>query len=346
MNYTLADLCEMTGGTVDGDSTAVITHPAKIEAAGEGAITFLGNRKYEDYIYTTGATVVIVQEDFIPKQKISASLLRVPDVYTTLGVLLQHFDRAEQLPSGIAHSAVIDPSATIAEDASIGEYVVVGPGCRVGAGARIFSHCYLGADVAVGEHTVLSPGVKVMRSCKIGASCIIHANVVIGSDGFGFAPNASGTYDKVSQIGNVLIEDHVEIGANTVIDRATMGSTIVREGTKLDNLIQVGHNAEIGSHTVIAAQTGVSGSTKIGSRCMIGGQVGFVGHLTIADRTQIQAQSGIASSIKEPGQKLYGYPAIGYRDYLKSYARFRQLPDMAKTIQDLQNQINELKQKI
>lgn len=345
MKITLASVAALIGGDVEGDASVEISHPDKIEVASPGALTFLGNVKYETYLYTTKASAVIVDRDFKPKQAVLPTLLRVDNVYVALAKLLDHFGHKETIKPGIADSAVIDGSATIGDSVSIGDFVVIGPNCVIGDDVQLHSHVYIGSGSTVGAGTKLYPGVKVMRHCVVGKHCIIHANAVVGSDGFGFTPNESGRYDKVSQIGNVQVGDYVEIGANTTIDRATMGSTIIEDGVKLDNLIQIGHNAVIGKHTVIAAQTGVSGSTALGERCMIGGQVGFVGHLDIADKTQIQAQSGIASSIKEPGKKLYGYPAIGYRDYLKSYARFRQLPDMAKELQSLKEEIEILKRK-
>lgn len=345
MKYSVGDIAALVGGTVDGDASALISGPAKIEDALPTTITFLGNLKYESHIYTTGATAILVGSDFQPSQPLQATLIVVDNVYQALSKLLLHFDQAEHLEAEIASTAIVHETASIGSGVSIGHHVVIGPNAVIGNYCKIYHQVYIGDGVTIGSHTTLHVGVRLMRGTMIGSRCVLHPQVVVGSDGFGFAKDAQGQHEKVSQIGNVLIGNDVEIGANTVIDRATMGSTVIEHGVKLDNLIQVAHNARIGADTVIAAQTGVSGSTTIGKRCMIGGQVGFVGHLDIADGTMIQAQSGIASSIKEPGQRLYGYPAIGYQGYLRSYAYFKQLPDLAGKLRKLQQELDQLKKK-
>ncbi|MEM9992216.1 MAG: UDP-3-O-(3-hydroxymyristoyl)glucosamine N-acyltransferase, partial [Bacteroidota bacterium] len=322
-------------------ATQPINRPSKIEEGGTGSITFLANAKYESYVYSTTASAILVSHDFQPKQVIMPTLIFVENVYASIAILLKHFEQIPSVKKGISSLAQVDAAAIVSEDSAIDAFAVVKAGATIGANTVLHAHTYIGEDVQVGAHCVIHPGVKIYRHCILGDYCVIHANAVIGADGFGFAPQADGSYQKVAQIGCVEIEDHVEIGANTTIDRATMGATRIGCGVKLDNLVQIGHNVEIGEHTVIAAQTGVAGSTKIGKNCQIGGQVGFVGHLKIADGTKIQAQSGIASPVKQPNTALFGSPAIGYRDYIKSYAVFKQLPDLYKRLSALEKQLSD-----
>lgn len=337
MQITTGQLAQLLNGRVEGDPEALIDRPSKIEEGGKGSISFLANPKYEEYLYTTTATAVLVSEDFLPRKPVPVTLIRVPDVYAALGFLLERFDIERQLQhQGISERAEVHPEAIVEEGVYIGPFVVVERAARIGAGARLMAQVYVGEQAEIGANTVLYPGVKVYRDCQIGQNCILHANAVIGSDGFGFAPQEDGSYKKVPQLGAVQIEDEVEIGANTVIDRATMGATIVKRGVKLDNLIQVAHNVQIGEHTVIAAQAGIAGSTKIGSGVQIGGQVGVVGHIQIADGVKIQAQSGIAAKITKEGSAWYGSPAIPYRDFLRSYAVFKQLPDLLRRLKTLE----------
>lgn len=338
MQINAQQLATILKGRVEGNPEVSVHAPAKIEEAQAGNIAFLGNLKYEHYAYSTEASILLVSRDFKPTQPINATLIRVDDVYASVAILLDRFGAAQQSTATreISSRAAIHASAKIGQQTAIADFVVIEENVEIGANVRVFPQVYVGKDVKIGNNVVLYPGVRIYQSCIIGANCIIHANTVIGSDGFGFAPLEDGSFKKVPQIGNVIIEDDVEIGANTTIDRATMGATIIRQGVKLDNLIQIAHNVEIGKNTVVAAQTGIAGSTKIGANCMIGGQVGIVGHLKIADRTRIQAQSGVAASVSEPNTALYGYPAIGYQNYLRAFAVFKQLPDLLKRLQILE----------
>ncbi|MBK7871776.1 MAG: UDP-3-O-(3-hydroxymyristoyl)glucosamine N-acyltransferase [Saprospiraceae bacterium] len=339
MQLSASEIAQLLNGSVEGDPQVKVNRPSKIEEGGIGTITFLANSKYEEFAYTTTASVLLVSRGFVPKQQISATLIRVDDVYNSISFLLEKFGNQVVINTGISSQAFIHPTAKLGQDVSVEMFSVIEEGVIVGDGSRIASQVYIGRNVELGKNVILYPGVKIMQDCKIGDNCIIHPNVVIGGDGFGFAPQANGSYKKVPQTGNVVIESDVEIGAGTTIDRATMGSTIIRSGVKLDNLIQIAHNVEIGENTVIAAQAGIAGSTKIGKNCRIGGQVGFAGHIIIADGTQIQAQSGIASSIEEPNTALFGSPAIGYKDYIRSYAVFKKLPELYRLLAELEKQV-------
>ncbi len=337
MQVTAAQLAHILGGNVEGNSEVSVNRPAKIEEAEVGTIAFLGNLKYEHYAYSTKASILLVSNDFQPSQTISATMIRVADVYASVAVLLEKFGQAQQATNiEISAKASIHASAKIGEQTAVADFSVIEENVIIGSKSIIYPQVYLGKNVKIGNNVTLYPGVRIYQDCEIGDNCILHANVVIGSDGFGFVPTEDGSFKKVPQIGNVLIEQNVEIGANTVIDRATMGSTIIREGVKLDNLIQIAHNVEVGRNTVIASQTGIAGSTKIGENCMIGGQVGIVGHIKIADRTKIQAQSGIAAAITEPNTAVYGSPAIAYSSFLRSFAVFKQLPDVLRRLSVLE----------
>lgn len=343
MQISVQELAAVVNGRVEGDGQVLVDHPAKIEEAGPGSVTFLGNMRYEQYAYTTAASVLLVDESFRPKKPLRPTLIRVDNVYTAVSRLLRAFDTprfSDQWPR--SGHAVIAPDAELADKVRVGDFAIVESGVRIGEGSVIAHQCYIGENVEIGRNCLIYPGVRILRGCRIGNDCILHPNVVIGSDGFGFAPDAGGQYEKVPQLGNVVLEDRVEVGANTTIDRATMGSTIIREGVKLDNLIQVGHNVEIGRDTVVAAQTGIAGSTKIGANCRIGGQVGVAGHLTIADGTQIQAQSGVASSVQESGRSWFGSPALAYRDYIRSYGVFKRLPELYRQIGRMEQAIRRL----
>lgn len=339
MKLSAKEIAQLLEGTIEGDGIKIITHPAKIEEAKEGAITFLANQKYESFIYKTKASAVLVSHDFQPKGKITATLIRVKDVYSSISKLLQIQEESLNTNQGISSLAFISDKAKLGKAISVGDFTSISAEVEIGDNCKIYPQVFIGVETVIGKNVTIYPGVKIYHHCQIGDNCILHANAVIGSDGFGFAPQADGTFQKIPQVGNVVIEKNVEIGANTVIDRATMGSTVIKEGTKLDNLIQVAHNVTVGSHTVIAAQAGIAGSTQIGNHCQIGGQAGFVGHLSIADKVKVQAQSGVTKSIKKEGSAIYGYPAISYRDYLKSYALFRQLPDLEKRIRRIEQEL-------
>lgn len=336
MEISARELCAMLNGVLEGDPDVKVSGPSKIEDGIPGSLTFLANPKYEQYAYTTQASVLLAGKDFVPAKAVSATIIRVDDVYGSIAFLLEKFASAVSGPVGISAHAFVDPSASIGEGSSVGHFSVIEKNVKTGKNCVIHPQVFLGENVVIGDNVTLHSGVKIYHNCQLGSNITLHSNVVIGADGFGFAPQEDGTYKKVAQIGNVLVEDNVEIGSNTTVDRATMGSTYIRKGVKLDNLIMVAHNVEIGENTVIAAQTGIAGSTKIGRNCMIGGQVGIVGHIQIADRTSIQAQSGIARSIKEPGTAWYGSPAIDYSDFLKAQVVFKKLPELQKRVHELE----------
>jgi UDP-3-O-[3-hydroxymyristoyl] glucosamine N-acyltransferase len=345
MMVSAAQIASFIGGRVSGNPEICISGPGRIEDATRDHITFLANPKYRDFIYSTRASIVIVGNDFIPERAIEPTLIYVDNVYAALSLLMEKFNTGLAIEQRISQSAVIHPSAVIAPGVCIDHFSIINSDVSIGSNTKIYGQVFIGNNTVIGENCTLYPGVKIYHGCKIGNNCVIHANVVIGSDGFGFAKHEDGSYKKIPQTGNVVIEDDVEIGSNTVIDRASIGSTLIHKGVKLDNLIQIAHNVSIGERTAIAAQSGVAGSTNIGSDCVVGGQVGIVGHLSIANKTMIQAQSGVASSVKEDGRKLYGYPAMDYTGYLKSYALFRKLPTVIKDLQEsitrLQSIINK-----
>jgi UDP-3-O-[3-hydroxymyristoyl] glucosamine N-acyltransferase len=342
MEFTAQQIADLLQGTIEGDSSVKVNKLAKIEEGEPGSLTFLANPKYEEFIYTTKASLVIVSETFVAENPIHTNLIRVKDAYKSFALLLDTYNKISQNRTGREEPHTIASSARIGENPYIGAFVYVGENSVIGNNVKLYPGVYIGDNVTIGDNSMLFPGVKVYSECKIGKECRIHSGVVIGGDGFGFAPQDDSNYMKVAQIGNVIIEDHVEIGSNTTIDRATLGSTIIRKGVKLDNLIQIAHNVEIGEHTVIAAQTGVAGSTKIGRFCMIGGQVGIVGHLLIADRVKIAAQSGIGSSITKEGEIVQGSPAFFIGDYKKSYIGFRKLPELINKIEELERKLDEI----
>lgn len=340
MQLSAKELAQILNGTIEGDPEVKVSRPSKIEEGGAGTISFLGNPKYEDYAYTTTASILLVSQQFEARRPIKATLIRVPDVYGAVARLLEQFGGGKQEGSSeISPLANIHPEAQVGNGVTIGPFTVVEAGAVVGDGCRISSQVYIGKGARLGRQTTIYPGARIMHDCEVGSNCIIHANAVIGSDGFGFAPQEDGKYRKIVHVGNVMIGDDVEIGANTAIDRATMGSTTIRSGVKLDNLIQVGHNVEIGENTVIAAQAGISGSTRIGRSCRIGGQAGFTGHIQIADGSQVAAQSGIISSIEEPGQTVVGAPAINYKDYFRSFAVFKKLPELYRKVNQMEQKL-------
>lgn len=331
MNYTIEQIAEVLKGSVEGSAIDTkIKNLARIEDAGAGDVTFLANPKYESFIYTSKATAIIVNDTFNPSQTVKPILIKVKDAYNAFMILSSLFNKRAKLKCGISPMATISNSSEVDKAASISAYVFCGDNCKIGPHVQIYPHVFIGNNVTIGAHTVLHPGVKIYDDCHIGSHCKIHAGSIIGSDGFGFAPQSNNEYNKIEQNGNVIIEDHVEIGANTTIDRAAIGSTIIRKGVKLDNLIQIAHNVEIGENTVIAAQTGISGSVKIGKNCMIGGQVGIVGHLSIADNVKIAAQSGIQNNITKEGAIYQGSPAFEISEYRRSYVCFKKLPQYFK----------------
>ena len=334
------ELAQLLNGRVEGDPDVEVHGPSKIEEGGVGTISFLGNLKYEPYLYTTTASIVLVNETFTAREPVSATLIRVSDVYAAIALLLERFQPEATTAAGISPDARMHTGVVVGAQVSVGSFTVVESGTEIGDHTSIFPQVYIGKGVKIGSHVTIYPGARIMDGCVIGNRCIIHSNAVIGADGFGFAPQPDGAYKKIAQIGNVVLGDDVEIGANTCIDRATMGSTIIRSGVKLDNLIQVAHNAEIGANTVIAAQAGIAGSTKIGASCMIGGQVGFAGHIVVAEGTQVQAQSGVAHSITEPGQAWFGTPAIKWKAYIRSYGVFKRLPELDKLVGQLAKTLN------
>jgi UDP-3-O-[3-hydroxymyristoyl] glucosamine N-acyltransferase len=343
MQFNAAQIASLIHGTIEGDHESTVASFGKIEEAQKGQLTFLANPKYEEYLYTTQASIIIINDTQEIKQSISPTVIRVKDAYSAFATILSSYQQmVTQQMIGIEDPAYISPTAKIGENIFVGAFTYIGANVVIGNDVKLFPQVYLGDNVTIGSNTILYPGVKIYHDCSVGKNVTIHAGTVIGSDGFGFAPQESGDFKKVPQIGNVLIEDNVEIGANTTIDRATIGSTIIKAGAKLDNLIQIAHNVEVGNDTVIAAQVGVSGSTKIGNKVMIGGQAGFAGHLQIADGSKIGAQSGIGKSLKKPNTAVIGTPAFDYASSMRSLAISRSLPEMEKRISDLEQLIQQL----
>lgn len=343
MEFTAGQIAAFLGGTVEGDSNTKVNTFAKIEEAGPGCLTFLANPKYTHYIYSTKAGAVLVSNTFEVDGDISAALIRVDNPYEALSRLMRMVDQVlNPQPTGIEQPSFVADGVTIPDEAYIGAFAYVGEGVELGKGVKIYPNVFIGRGAQIGEDTILYPGAKVYPRCKVGKRCVIHAGAVIGADGFGFAPNAEGKYEKIPQMGIAVIGDDVEIGANTTVDRATMGQTVIGEGSKLDNLIQVAHNCTIGSDTVIAAQAGVAGSTHIGSHCMIGGQVGFAGHISVGDNVQIGAQSGVPNNV-EAGSRVMGYPAVDSRDFLRQAALIKRLPSMADELRRLSKEVAAIK---
>ena len=344
MQFTAQQIALLLQGRLEGDATAKVSHVAKIEEADNGAISFIANPKYEEFLYTSKASIIIINEALELTKPVDATLIRVKDPYISFALLLEKYGEmiSGGTKTGIEDPSYISPSAQIGKDVYVGAFSYIGENAVIGDGVKIYPGCYIGNNVVLGAQTKIYAGVKIYNECQLGSRVVIHSGTVIGGDGFGFAPLNDGSYKKMAQIGNVIIEDDVEIGANTTIDRATMGSTIIRKGVKLDNLIQIAHNVEIGENTVIAAQTGISGSTKVGKNCVIGGQVGMVGHIQIADGTRINAQSGLSKSVTAPYTVLNSTPAFDYKNSLKSQAIFRNLPELQQRILKLEETVNEL----
>jgi UDP-3-O-[3-hydroxymyristoyl] glucosamine N-acyltransferase len=341
MEFTARQIADIIQGEINGNPEVAVSYVSKIEEGKKGTISFLANPKYTPYIYETEASIVIVNKDLTLEKETRATLIYVDDAYSAFASLLEVYNKIKLNKVGISQQAFISPSAKVGKDVYIGEFAVISENAIIGNNTKIYPRTFIGDNVVIGDNTTVFSGVNIYSDNKIGNNCIIHAGAVLGSDGFGFAPQEDGNYKKIAQIGNVVVEDDVEIGANTTIDRATMGSTIIRKGAKLDNLIQIAHNVEIGDHTVISAQTGISGSTKIGKFCMIGGQVGIVNHLTIADEVKIAAQSGVGKNILKKGEIVQGSPAFDISTYRKSYIHFKNFHSIKQKLDELEKLIKE-----
>ena len=339
MKFTAQQIAAILEGEVIGNSDAEVSKLAKIEEGIGGSLTFLANPKYKNFIYSTKASITIVNEDFEPEQEISTTLIKVKDAYKAFSKLLEYYNQIKLNKNGVEQPCFMSDSVKQGENIYVGAFSYIGENVVIGDNVKIFPNSYVGDNVTIGDNSIVFAGGKIYSDCVIGKNCVINSGAIIGADGFGFTPNEKGEYAKVPQIGNVILEDFVDIGAGTTIDRATLGSTVIRRGVKLDNQIQIAHNVEIGKNTVIAAQTGIAGSTKIGENCQIGGQVGIVGHITIGNNVKIQAQSGIGRNIKD-NEVLQGSPAISYGDYNKSYVHFKNLPKWVKTISEIEKKMN------
>ncbi|SHJ02409.1 UDP-3-O-[3-hydroxymyristoyl] glucosamine N-acyltransferase [Arenibacter nanhaiticus] len=339
MKFTASQIAGILEGEVVGDPEIAVYKLAKIEEGEKGALTFLANPKYTPYIYTTKASVTIVNKDFVPEHTLETTLIKVENAYQSFSKLLAYYNEVKNNKVGIESPVFKSDSASFGENLYLGAFAYVGNNVKIGNNVKVYPNVYIGDNVTIGDDVTVFAGAKIYSETIIGKNCIIHSGVVLGADGFGFAPDENGEYQRVPQIGNVVLEDDIDIGAGTTIDRATLGSTILRKGVKLDNQIMIAHNVEIGEHTVIAAQTGVAGSTKIGKHCMIGGQVGIVGHITIGDRVRIQAQSGIGRNVKDD-EVLQGSPAISYSDFNKSYVHFKNLPKVINRLEKIEKQID------
>ncbi len=346
MEFTAQQIADLLGGEIQGNPLVKVSDFSKIEEGKPGTLSFLSNPKYSQFIYESQASIVLVNKDFHPEKEVQATLIRVEDAYHSLATLLSLVDQTKPKKTGISPLAFVSESANIGENAYIQPFVYIGESVIIGKNARIHPNCSIENGAVLGENVTLYSGVKVYNDCVIGNNCILHSGAVIGSDGFGFAPNGDGSYKKIPQMGNVVLEDNVEIGANSIVDRATLGSTTIRKGVKIDNLVQIAHNVEVGENTVIAAQTGISGSTKLGKQCILAGQVGLAGHLQIADGTIFGAQTGVPNSVKIPNQTLQGYPAIPVMNFHKSAIVHKNLPELQKLIYAMQKRIEELENKI
>ncbi|WP_369049048.1 UDP-3-O-(3-hydroxymyristoyl)glucosamine N-acyltransferase [Tenacibaculum sp. UWU-22] len=342
MKFTAKQIAEILEGEIEGNPDKEVSKLSKIEEGEEGSLTFLSNPKYQSYLYTTKASITIVDKDFILEKKVSTTLIKVENAYKSFSKLLEFYNEVKNNKTGREEPHFISSTAILGANEYIGAFSYIGENVSIGENVKIYPHTYIGNNVIIGNNCTLFSGVKIYSETKIGNDCKLHSGVIIGSDGFGFTPNEKGEYKAVPQIGNVIIEDNVDIGSGTTIDRATLGSTIIRKGVKLDNQIQIAHNVEIGENTVIASQTGVAGSTKIGKNCMIGGQVGIVGHISIGDNVKVQAQSGISKSLKD-NETVQGSPAFSYPDFNKSYVHFRNLPKTVTTLNKIETKLNTLK---
>ncbi len=340
MEFSAEMIAGLLGGSIVGDKNATVHTVSSIEGGKKGSLTYLSNPKYEQHIYSTEASIVLVGEDFEPQQEVAATLIKLPDVGVAVLKLLEMYNAMKPQKKGISKMASISEKATVAEDCYVGDFAVIEAGAVVEAGAKIYPQVYVGDGVKIGAGTVLHPGVKIYEGCRVGANCIIHAGAVIGADGFGFLPKPDGTFDKIPQLGNVIIEDNVEIGANTCIDRAKTDSTIIRKGVKLDNLIQIGHNVEVGENTVSSAQTGIAGTTKIGHNCFIGGQVGLADHIKIGNYVKIGSQSGLDKDVPD-GEIRFGSPALSGINFHRSWSVFKELPELRRRVVALEKELKK-----
>ncbi|WP_375324413.1 UDP-3-O-(3-hydroxymyristoyl)glucosamine N-acyltransferase [Flagellimonas sp. GZD32] len=338
MKFTATQIAGILEGEVEGNPQIAVHKLSKIEEGESGSLTFLANPKYTSYIYSTKASITIVNKDFVPEQSLSTTLIKVEDAYKSFSKLLEYYNQVKNNKVGIENPSYISESAEYGEGFYLGAFAYLGNNVSIGDNVKVYPNAYIGDNVTIGNNVVVFAGAKIYSESIIGNNCVIHGGAIIGADGFGFTPNENGEYSKVPQTGNVILEDNVDVGAGTTIDRATLGSTILRKGVKLDNQIQIAHNVEIGEHTAIAAQTGVAGSTKIGKHCLIGGQVGIVGHITIGDRVRIQAQSGIGRNVKDD-EVLQGSPALSYAEYNKSYVHFKNLPKLVNQISNIEKKV-------
>jgi len=337
MKFTVGQVAQVLGGIVEGSASAEVASLAKIEEAGPGSLAFLANAKYEQFLYTTGATAVIVSHELVLRQPIEATLIRVADPYSGFSKLLEFYQQATRTGKrGVEQPSYLAATATVGEGHYRGAFSYIGENCVLGENVQIFPHAYIGDRVRIGDNSIIHAGAKIYADTVIGQRCVVKAGAVVGSDGFGFAPQPDGTYRAIPQIGNVVLEDDVSIGANTTVDCATLGSTIVRQGAKIDNLVQLAHNVEIGRHTVIAAQSGISGSSKVGAFCVLAGQVGLVGHIQLANRTTLAAKSGVQKSVRREGEVLQGYPALNLKDNLRAAAIYRRLPELERRLTALE----------
>ncbi len=346
MEFTAQQIADFLHGDIEGDPSVKVSNFSKIEEGKPGTLSFLSNPKYIHYIYDCKASIILVNKDFNADKEIKSTLIRVEDAYQSLALLLTLVDQTKQKKTGISPLAYVSETAKIGENAYIAPFVYIGEHVTINKNVALHANCCIEDEVVLGENVTLFSGVKIYNNCVIGNNCTLHSGSVIGSDGFGFAPTEDGSYKKIPQMGNVVLEDNVEIGANSVVDRATMGSTIIRKGVKIDNLVQIAHNVEIGTNTVIAAQTGISGSTKLGKQCILGGQVGIAGHLQIADGSIFGAQTGVPNSIKSANQAFQGYPALPVMNFRRSSVVYKNLPDLQNTIYAMQKKIQELENKI
>jgi UDP-3-O-[3-hydroxymyristoyl] glucosamine N-acyltransferase len=344
MKFKAGQIAELLGGKIVGDENAEVDKLSKIEEGEKGSLTFLANPKYTSYIYTTKASICIVSEEFENNQDLTTTLIKVKNPYESFSKLLEYYNQIKLNKTGIEEHSYISETAKLGKDIYVGAFAYIGENVKIGNNVKIYPDAYIGDNVSIDNDSIVFPGCKIYSETVIGKNCVIHANAVIGADGFGFSPDESGVYKKVPQIGNVIIGNYVDVGAGTTIDRATLGSTVIKDGVKLDNQIQIAHNVEIGKHTAIAAQTGIAGSTKIGENCLIGGQVGIVGHITIGDRVKIQAQTGIGRNVKDD-EVLQGTPALGYGDFNKSYVHFKNLPKLIKKIETLEKKLHTYEEK-
>ena len=343
MQFTAEMIAGLLNGTIVGDKNATVSTVSSIDGGKAGSLAYLTNPKYEQYVYTTEASIVLVDNTFEPKGEVKTTLIKVENVGQCVLNLLEMYNASRPRKTGISKLASINENATVGDDCYVGDFTVIEAGAKVGANVQIYPQCYIGDNVTIGDGTKIYPGVKIYEGCSVGKNCILHSGVVIGADGFGFAPREDGTFAKIPQLGNVIIEDDVELGANTCIDRAKTDSTIIRHGVKLDNLIQIGHNVEVGSDTVMSAQVGIAGTSKVGSNCFVAGQVGVADHVTIGNKVQIGSKSGIDKNVPD-GEIRFGYPALPGLQYHRSFAVFRQLPEMSQKMREMEKRIAKLEE--